>query len=67
MPVKHSVLNVKAVVAAFKQEKALGGAFYVSVQLRRLIVHSTSPRGQHLHNGTAAPSQEIVSSYKWTV
>ena len=31
-PVKHSVLNVKAVVAAFNQEKALLGAFSVIVQ-----------------------------------
>ena len=31
-PVKHSVLNVKAVVAAFNQEKALVGAFSVIVQ-----------------------------------
>ena len=27
MPVQHSVLNVKAVVATFNQEKALVGAF----------------------------------------
>jgi hypothetical protein len=33
---------VKAVVAAFNQEKALGGAFSVIVQLRRLIVYSTT-------------------------
>ena len=31
----NSVLNVKAVVAAFNQEKALVGAFPVIVQLRR--------------------------------
>ena len=31
-PVSHSVLIVKAVVAAFNQEKALVGAFYVIVQ-----------------------------------
>ena len=41
----HFVLNVKAVVAAFKQAKALVGAFSVIVQLRRLIVYSTSPDG----------------------
>ena len=35
-------LNVNAVVAAFNQEKALVGAFSVVVQLRRLIVYSTS-------------------------
>ena len=39
----NSVLNVKAVVAAFNlQEKAQEGAFSVIVQLRRLIVSSTS-------------------------
>ena len=32
---------MKAVVAAFNQEKALVGAFSVSVQLHRLIVYST--------------------------
>ena len=37
----NSVLNVKAVVATFNQEKALVGAFFVIVQLRRLIVNST--------------------------
>ena len=35
------VSYVKAVVAAFNQEKALVGAFSVIVQLRRLIVYST--------------------------
>ena len=34
MPIKHSVLNVKAVVAAFNQEKALVGAFSVLTNLR---------------------------------
>ena len=38
----NSVLNVKAVVAAFNQAKALVGAFSVIVQLHRLIVCSTS-------------------------
>ena len=33
----NSVLNVKAVVAAFNQEKALVGAFSEIVQLHRLI------------------------------
>ena len=32
-PVKHSVLNVKALVGAFNQEKALVGAFSVIAQL----------------------------------
>ena len=31
-PVLHSVLNVKALVGAFNQEKALVGAFSVIVQ-----------------------------------
>ena len=34
MHVQHSVLNVKAVVAAFNQEKALVGAFSVITNLR---------------------------------
>ena len=33
---------MKAVVAAFNQEKALVGAFSVFVQLHRLIVYSTT-------------------------
>ena len=33
----NSVLNVKALVGAFNQEKALVGAFSVIVQLDRLI------------------------------
>ena len=38
----HSVLNVKAVVAAFNQEKALVGAFSVIVKLHQLIVNSSN-------------------------
>ena len=38
----NSVLNVKAVVSAFNQEKALVGAFSVIVQLHQLIVYSTT-------------------------
>ena len=38
----NSVLNVKAVVAALNQEKALVGAFSVIVQLHQLIVYSTT-------------------------
>ena len=37
-----SVLNVKALVGVFNQEKALVGAFSVIVQLHRLIVFSTN-------------------------
>ena len=36
-PVQHSILNVKALVGTFNQEKALVGAFSVIVQLHRLI------------------------------
>ena len=36
----NSVLNVKAVVVAFNQEKALVGAFSVIVQVHRLIVYT---------------------------
>ena len=42
------VLNVKALVGTFNQEKALEGAFSVIVQLHRLIGYSTS---LVLHNG----------------
>ena len=35
------VLNVKALVGTFNQEKTLVGAFSVIVQLHRLIVYST--------------------------
>ena len=38
----NSVLNVKVLVAAFNQEKALVGAFSVILQFYRLIVYSTS-------------------------
>ena len=37
LPTGRRGLNVKAVVAAFNQEKALVGAFSVIVQLHRLI------------------------------
>ena len=50
----NSVLNVKAVVAAFNQEKALVGAFSVVVQLHRLIVYST---GQQCHGLIALGSK----------
>ena len=36
----NSVLNVKALIGAFNQEKALVGAFSVIVQFHRLIVNS---------------------------
>ena len=34
MPVKHSLLNVKALVGAFNQERALVGAFSMITNLR---------------------------------
>ena len=37
----NSVLNVKALVGTFNQEKVLVGAFSVLVKLCRLIVYST--------------------------
>ena len=37
----NSVLNVKALIGAFNQEKALVGAFSVIVQFHWLIVYST--------------------------
>ena len=43
-PVQHSVLNVKALVGAFNQEKALVGAFSVITKLRmdlRLKLYNT--------------------------
>ena len=38
----NRVLNVKALVGAFNQEKALVGAFSVIIKLRRLIVCSST-------------------------
>ena len=46
LTVGYSVLNVKAVLVAFNQEKALVGAFSVIVQLQRLIVYTTSVKIQ---------------------
>ena len=42
LPSGSRELNVKALVGAFNQEKALVGAFSVIVQLHRLIVYSTN-------------------------
>ena len=41
-PTTASVLNVKAIVGAFNQEKALVGAFSVIVQLHKLIACSST-------------------------
>ena len=45
MPVQHSVINVKVLVGAFNQEKALVGAFSLIVKLqnsRRFVSSPTS-------------------------
>ena len=53
-PCLKCVLNVKALVGAFNQEKALVGAFSVIVQLHRLIDL------RHYHNATSsAPALDI--------
>ena len=43
MPNYHSVLNVKVVVAAFNQEKALVGAFSVITNLRMDLFEALVP------------------------
>ena len=62
-PNNSFICDVKAVVAAFNQEKALVEAFSVIVQLRRLIVYSTNPEqfartlqgfARDLHAGSSA-------------
>ena len=45
MPVKHSVLNVKAVVAAFNQEKALVEALSVIANLRMKLLEALVTAG----------------------
>ena len=45
------VLNVKALVAAFNQEKALEGAFSVITNLRLAFVWSTIIEPPEPHNG----------------
>ena len=58
-------LNVKAVVAAFNQEKALVGAFSVIVQLQRLIVYSTiQTRNPFVSLTAEEPSNAQVSQRK---
>ena len=49
---------MKAVVAAFNQEKALEGAFSVNVQLHRLIVCSTT-EGQEDDDGAQDRDDEV--------
>jgi len=55
---------VKAVVAAFNQEKARAGAFSVIVQLRRLIGHSTSCHALHAVDCSGA-HQASCSASTW--
>ena len=50
MPVKHSVLNVKAVIAAFNQEKALVGAFSVITNLRMDLFEALMTSGGQSFN-----------------
>ena len=56
----NSVLNVKALVGAFKQEKALVGTFSVIVQLHRLIDlrHYSQPPPQARGPAHAGVSRE---------
>ena len=57
---------MKAVVAAFNQEKALVGAFSVIVQLRRLIVNSSTEdvlRPRH-RDQDAQPAQEELPHHQ---
>ena len=49
-----SVLNVKALVGASNQEKALIGAFSVIIHHRRLIVYSTREGGHCISPRQAA-------------
>ena len=63
MPVKHSVLNVKAVVAAFNQEKALVGAFSVITNLRMELFQALIGSAQIL--GMHYPEPFIVSVISW--
>ena len=62
-----NVLNVKAVVAAFNQEKALVGAFSVIVQLHRLVVCSTTHDcvacSHHIHGCCAVINSIKCLSY----
>ena len=55
-PVQHSVLNVKAVVAAFNQEKALVGAFSV-------IVKSSGTFGEPSFQALVREQREEMVSY----
>ena len=68
-PIQHSVLNVKALVGAFNQEKALVGAFSVIVQpvvepmehYTALILRITAEWGQwqwQLGGGSPRPQED---------
>ena len=58
-PVQHSVVNVKALVGAFNQEKALVGAFSVNVQLHRLIDLRHYTRHYHLARCSTLGQEEV--------
>ena len=62
-----SVLNVKAVVAAFNQEKALVGAFSVIVQLHRLIVNGSTAKQLDRGSQAVAVSWGGKTSQQFTV
>ena len=52
---------MKALVAAFNQEKALVGAFSMIVQLHRLILYTALPvTGDTSSNGAASPGRGAV-------
>ena len=53
---QHSVINVKVLVGAFNQEKALAGAFSVIVQLHRLI----DLRHYPVQFSSACPSDGLI-------
>ena len=60
----HSDLNVKGLVGAFNQEKALVGAFSVIVQLYRLIVYSSSVgtiQSDIVYNSVSSPRIKMWS------
>ena len=51
----NSVLNVKAVVAAFNQEKALVGAFYMITNLRMDFFEALAMTGPTLYTAMSNP------------
>ena len=65
-PVYHSVLNVKAVVAAFTKEKALVGAFSVITNLRMELFEALEPRRStvaHLRAPHGVKTLEFIGEF----